>query len=128
MSADSGPTSSTIVRAAMPGAWIALAILCLVNVLKNVDRVLIGVLAPSVKADFALTDFQVGMLSMAFAVAYAVCGVPIGRWADRSPRKLVITTVVCIWSLMTALCGVVPTRLWQSLCDRCDGARHFDRK
>jgi predicted MFS family arabinose efflux permease len=74
--------------------------------LKNIDRVLIGVLAPAIKVDFALSDSKIGLLSMAFAVAYAIFGIPIGRWADRSPRKLVIATVVTLWSLMTAICGL----------------------
>lgn len=101
----SGPTQA-LLAGALPGAWLALFLVCASNVLKNVDRVLLGVLAPGIKADFKLTDTEIGMLSMAFAVAYAVFGVPIGRAADRFSRRRIIAGVTTVWSLATAACGV----------------------
>ena len=33
-------------------------------------------------------------------------GLPIGRWADRSSRRLIVAAGIFLWSLMTAACGL----------------------
>jgi predicted MFS family arabinose efflux permease len=84
----------------------ALCLLVLVYISNYTDRVLLTVLMPAIKAEFSLSDFELGLLSgTAFALFYAILGVPIAVLADRSSRKLVIVGSVAIWSLMTAACG-----------------------
>jgi len=86
----------------------ALALLVLVYVSSYTDRVLLTVLLPDIKAEFSLSDFELGLLSgTAFALFYATLGVPIAMLADRGNRKLVIVASVAVWSVMTAMCGVV---------------------
>jgi predicted MFS family arabinose efflux permease len=100
-------TSAHAARAeALHGAWIGVLLLWLINILKNIDRVLMGVLAPSVKVDFALSDAQLGMLPLAFSLAYAIAGMPFGRLADTYARTGLIAVAVAFWSVMTAVCGV----------------------
>ena len=41
-----------------------------------------------------------------FAIFYAVMGLPIALWADRSNRVKIITVCIILWSIMTALCGI----------------------
>ena len=78
-----------------------------VNVFSQVDRQLMNILVEPVKAEFALSDTQVGLLAgFAFAFFYTIAGIPIARVADRWNRRSLIAICLALWSLFTALCGV----------------------
>jgi predicted MFS family arabinose efflux permease len=94
------------------------ALLAVVNVFNYMDRMAISVLLPSIKADILLSDSQLGLLvGFAFSLFYAVCGIPIARWADRRVRRNVIAAALAIWSVMTALSGVAQN-FWQLFAAR----------
>jgi predicted MFS family arabinose efflux permease len=81
-------------------------VLSTVNVFNYMDRMALAVLSPLVKADLDLSDAELGLLiGLAFSLFYAVCGIPIGRWADRGVRRNIIAVAITIWSVMTALSG-----------------------
>ena len=71
------------------------------------DRWALGVALQNIKLDLHLSDTQLGFLSgIAFALFYAVMGIPIARWADRGNRVTIISLTVAVWSVMVALCGM----------------------
>lgn len=71
------------------------------------DRMVMSILIEAIKADFVLSDTQIGLLAgTAFTVFYVVLGIPAGRLADRTNRKKMLAIAVSLWSLMAALCGV----------------------
>jgi MFS family permease len=87
-------------------AWYGLGILFLVYVLNFIDRQIITILAPDIKADLGLDDADIGFLyGTAFAVFYALFGIPLGRLADSWNRVRLLTLGLAIWSAMTALSG-----------------------
>ncbi len=91
----------------------ALGLLVLVYISNYADRILLGILLPAIKAEFSLTDTELGFLhGTAFAIFYATLGVPIAIYADRGNRKLVIVAATAMWSAMTALCGLAQS-YWQ---------------
>ena len=47
------------------------------------------------------------MSGFAFALFYAVAGVPIARWADRGNRNHVVALTTGLWSAMVAISGLV---------------------
>ncbi|MFT5012135.1 MAG: MFS family permease [Patiriisocius sp.] len=84
-----------------------LFLLMVVYTLNFVDRTLIAVVAQPIIDSFGLTDSEWGLLyGPPFAIFYAVMGLPIALWADRSNRVKVITVCIILWSIMTALCGI----------------------
>ncbi|PCJ69634.1 MAG: MFS transporter [Rhodobiaceae bacterium] len=86
----------------------ALGVLLLGYISSYVDRQIMGVVLPAIKAEFLLADWQLGFLSgIAFAIFYATLGMPIAFFADRSSRRNVIATAIGVWSLMTAACAYV---------------------
>jgi MFS family permease len=96
----------------MRGARTALIILFCVSFCNYLDRFILSVLLPSIKADLGLTDTQLGALGTAFTVSYVLLSIPFARLADRYSRKTIISLCVAIWSAMTALCGFAQT-FWQ---------------
>ena len=87
-------------------SWYALTILVLCFLFNYIDRNILSILAEDVKRDLGLSDSTIGFLyGTAFAVFYAVFGIPFGRLADAWIRKNLIAIGLFFWSLMTALTG-----------------------
>ena len=106
-------TAEATPRAADPstdvdGAYAkyVLGVLVVVYVFNFIDRQILSILAEDIKADLGITDAQIGFLyGTAFAVFYAVFGIPLGRLADTWHRTRLISIGLAFWSLMTALSG-----------------------
>ncbi len=87
-------------------AKYVLGVLVVVYVFNFIDRQILSILAEDIKADLGITDAQIGFLyGTAFAVFYAVFGIPLGRLADTWHRTRLISIGLAFWSLMTALSG-----------------------
>ena len=67
------------------------------------DRVCIGVLAPSIMTDLRITPIQMSFVFSAFAAAYALFEMPTAWWADRVGGRRVLTRIVLWWSAFTML-------------------------
>ena len=92
--------------------YYVLMVLVLVNTVNFIDRQVISILAPAIKADLMISDKLLGVLmGLAFTVFYATLGFPIGRLADKYARVHVLTIVLTLWSGMTALCGTAANYL-----------------
>ena len=84
-----------------------LGMLVVVFVFNFIDRQILAILAPAIKAELDLSDTQIGALSgVAFGIFYATLGIPIARLADRHSRVNIISICLAIWSLMTAVSGL----------------------
>ncbi|MFM5923535.1 MAG: spinster family MFS transporter [Novosphingobium sp.] len=99
-----------------PYSWYVLFVLVLVYVLNFIDRQILSILAVDIKRDLGLTDSDLGFLGgAAFAVFYALFGVPLGRLADNWNRKKLLAVGLALWSTMTALSGFARDQLTLSL-------------
>jgi len=93
--------------ALVKGAWYTLVILTLVYVSNSIDRTAMSILIEPVKAEFKLSDGQLGLLTgLAFGLTYALTGLPMGWLIDRVNRTKLLAVVVAVWSLCTAMCGL----------------------
>lgn len=87
-------------------SWYGLSVLCLVYMVNFVDRQVLSILANDIKADLGLDDAQLGFLyGTAFAIFYALFGIPLGRLADGWSRKRLLGLGLALWSCMTVLSG-----------------------
>lgn len=87
-------------------SWYALGVLVLVYVLNFIDRQILSILANDIKADLGVDDAYLGFLyGTAFAIFYALFGIPLGRLADSWKRIRLMTLGLSLWSAMTALSG-----------------------
>lgn len=84
-----------------------LGLLMLVYAVNFLDRQVISILAPYLKAAMALTDAQLGLLfGTAFALFFGLFGIPLARLADGWNRARTIALGLGFWSTMTALSGL----------------------
>ena len=87
-------------------SWYALSVLVLIYVLNFVDRQILSILANDIKADLGVGDDYLGFLyGTAFAVFYALFGIPLGKLADSWKRVRLMSLGLALWSTMTALSG-----------------------
>ncbi len=87
-------------------SWYVLTVLVVVYILNFIDRQIVSILAVDIKADLDLTDSDMGFLGgAAFAVFYALFGIPLGRLADNWNRVRLLSAGLALWSAMTALSG-----------------------
>jgi len=83
-----------------------LTLLLLVYIFNYIDRQIIVILSPAIKADLGISDTQLGLLKgIAFAAFYGLFGFPIARLADRKSRVNIMSVCLALWSGMTVLCG-----------------------
>ena len=93
-------------------AQYVLFVLVLVYVCNFVDRLIISILAEDIKAELHVSDSQLGFIAgTAFAVFYALFGLPLGRLADIWIRKRLIAIGLALWSALTVLSGTAASFL-----------------
>lgn len=90
-----------------PNAWRVLFLLFLANVLNFFDRTLPAVVAEPMRKEWGLSDLQLGLVTTAFVVVYAIAGVPFGRWADRGSRPTILALGLTVWSGFTGAAALV---------------------
>ncbi len=71
------------------------------------DRILLSVAKEPVAESLSLNDKQMGWAMSVFALGYALFQTPAGMFADKFGARKVLTAVVTIWSVFTALTGAV---------------------
>jgi len=87
-------------------SWYVLCVLVVVYILNFIDRQIISILALDIKRDLGLSDSEMGFLGgAAFAVFYALFGIPLGRLADNWSRVKLLSIGLALWSAMTAFSG-----------------------
>jgi len=84
-----------------------LFVLTLVYVANFVDRQILSILNEEIKRDLGLRDAEMGFLyGTAFAVFYALFGIPLGKLADGWTRRSLISVSLAFWSVATAVSGL----------------------
>ena len=83
----------------------ALGVLTIINTFNFLDRNLLALLLPLIKAEFKVSDTALGAVNSLFFVS-AILGVPVAALADRWNRRNLIAISLVIWSLSTSLTGL----------------------
>ncbi len=97
---ENGRPESSIYR------WYVLGALTLTSLFSVADRLVLSILIEDIKAEFTLTDSELGLLTgVAFSLFYVIFGFPFARLADRATRKNIVAAALTLWSVMTMVCG-----------------------
>jgi MFS transporter, Spinster family, sphingosine-1-phosphate transporter len=79
----------------------------LINVVNYLDRFVAAAVSPTLKQEFHLTDSELGVLTSAFLIVYAVAGLPLGSLSDRVSRSRVVAIGVGVWSIFSGATAFV---------------------
>ncbi len=97
-------------------SWYVLGVLVIVYILNFIDRQIVSILAVDIQRDLQLSNSDMGFLGgAAFAVFYALFGIPLGRLADNWHRTRLLGIGLALWSSMTALSGFAYNQLTLTL-------------
>jgi MFS transporter, ACS family, glucarate transporter len=88
-----------------------LILLATLSVLTYLDRVCISVAGPRIQNELHLSPQDWGLVTGAFAIAYALFEIPSGYLADRFGARAMLTRIVLWWSAFTTLTGFA-SKLW----------------
>ena len=83
-------------------AYWSLFVLVAINILNFYDRQVAGAVAEPMRKEFSLTDTQLGWINTAFTILYGIVGLPLGRLADKTSRKKLLSAGVVVWAALTA--------------------------
>jgi ACS family glucarate transporter-like MFS transporter len=84
-----------------------LVFLCALTAITYLDRICISIVGVRIKAALGLSNEQFGWALGSFALAYALFEIPSGILGDRIGPRAVFIRIVLIWSLFTAITGLV---------------------
>ncbi|MBI2369452.1 MAG: MFS transporter [Deltaproteobacteria bacterium] len=88
-------------------AYYVLGVLAGINLLNYIDRQVLYALFPLIKEELDLSDLALGTLASAFMVTYLLAAPVMGVLGDRWVRSRLIAGGVFLWSVCTALSGLV---------------------
>ncbi len=91
-------------NARMNGVLFLLALSVLIN---YIDRSNLSIAAELIKHEIHINDFQLGTLLSAFFWTYALMQIPAGWLVDRFDVKWVFAAGFFLWSLSTAVTGIL---------------------
>lgn len=92
MSAGISPTSkiSAAVQNKSNYRWIVLAILFVTYTINFADRTNLGIVLPTLKQEFELTNLQLGQLASFFFLSYALVQIPAGFIYSRYGTRVLV--------------------------------------
>lgn len=87
-------------------SWYALLLVVLMQAMSMVDRQVLSILLPRIKADLNVGDAEMGLLyGTVFALFYALFSLPLGRLSDGWIRTRLLAISLFGWSVATGLAG-----------------------
>lgn len=115
---DSTESESTSKTGRNPASWYAVGVLTVAYTFSYIDRQILALMVGPIRQDLDISDSQFSLLyGLAFALFYALFGIPIGRLADSRNRRNLIAAGIAIWSIATVSCGLVRS-YWQLFAAR----------
>jgi MFS family permease len=90
--------------------WYVVGVLTLANISGWIDRLILNLMIPAIRADLGVSMTEMGyLIGLPFAIFFTIMGIPIARMADSGNRRNIIAAGIALWSIMTALCGKAGT-------------------
>ena len=87
--------------------WVVVALLFFATTINYLDRQIIGLLKPTLAAQFHWTEIDYGHIVTAFTAAYAFGLLIFGSFIDKIGTKLGYTISLIVWSIAAMLHAIV---------------------
>lgn len=102
-----GAAASTVAGGVRKTTIVTTALLFTAWLIDYIDRLVITLALPAIGSEFHLDNTAKGLIIGVFFLAYAFMQVPGGLLADRVGAKRAMVWAMVIWSLFTAVTGLV---------------------
>jgi MFS transporter, ACS family, hexuronate transporter len=79
--------------------WTICALLFAATTLNYMDRMVLGLLKPTIQQSIGMSELDYAYVVDAFQIAYAVGMLIMGRFIDRVGTRIGYLVVMCVWSL-----------------------------
>ncbi len=79
--------------------WTICALLFAATTLNYMDRMVLGLLKPTIQHSIGMSEAGYGYVVVAFQIAYAVGMLVMGRFIDKVGTRIGYLVVMCVWSL-----------------------------
>ncbi|MBH2005388.1 MAG: MFS transporter [Sphingobacteriia bacterium] len=89
--------------------WVVVALLFFATTINYIDRQVIGLLKPTLEAEFQWTETDYSRIVMAFSLTYAVGLLFFGRIIDRIGTRMGYSISIICWSIAAMLHALVKT-------------------
>jgi MFS family permease len=100
------PPVATATEVSATRRYYLLVLLALLNVLLVLDKIVLSVLLEPIRAEFGLSDVQLGaLMGLVYAIFMGSAGLPLGVLADRTNRRNLASICLAAWSAMTLACA-----------------------
>jgi EmrB/QacA subfamily drug resistance transporter len=90
--------------------WMALAVVCLAQLMNVLDTTIVNVALPSIQHDLHFSQGNLTWVINAFLIAFGSFLLLAGRVGDLIGRKRVFLTGVAVFTVASALCGLAPSQ------------------
>jgi MFS transporter, ACS family, glucarate transporter len=95
----------TPLRHLIPLRYLLVIACFFLTILLYIDRAAISVAKQQISTDLNFSSEQFGWIMAVFTLGYALFQAPSGMWVDKKGSRFVISAIVGIWSLLTAITG-----------------------
>lgn len=104
--ADTEAAAASVASPSSAYLWLVFALLVGLMMSNYMSRQVVTVLFPFLKADWNLSDTELGALVSVVALTVGVLSLPISLLVDRYGRVLGVTLMAVLWGLATILCAM----------------------
>jgi MFS transporter, ACS family, hexuronate transporter len=87
--------------------WVVLALVFFAITINYIDRMVMGILAPDLRAKFNIDDQAYGYITSAFGLSYAMGQMVSGRWLDWIGTRIGYAIALVSWSAASMLHATV---------------------
>jgi MFS family permease len=99
-------------------SYYVVILLLVAYVFSYLDRMVLNLMLDDIRKDLHLSEVEVSYLAgSAFALCYAIFGLPFGRYVDTRGRRTLIAIGVAFWSIATICCGLA-NNFWKLFVSR----------
>ena len=86
-------------------AWLTLTLTFLLMLFDFIDRQVVVSMLPAIKADWSLSDTELGALVSIVSIVIAFASIPVALLADRWSRVKCVFVMAFLWSIATVACA-----------------------
>lgn len=94
-------------------AYLAVIILCFINLINYMDRYTLAGVLKDVKDYYRLDDKEAGLLQTSFIISYMITAPVFGYLGDRFERRYILAFGILFWSATTFLGSCIPAQYFR---------------